>query len=168
NLLPVHDLVVAAGRDLGLAHVGIYAVDSLRLEKCYRGWKQDLTTEFSALAAGLDRFVRLQKPDFPGRAALIAERDRGGPKDRLVPLLVDAGGADAPVTSTVFDGETRVGLVVSGGWGHRIGRSIALAYVRADLAKPGRELAIEIFGRRCQAVVGTEPIYDPSNSRLRG
>jgi dimethylglycine dehydrogenase len=152
--------------DLGLSDVGIYAVDSLRLEKCYRSWKQDLTTEFSAFAAGLDRFVRLDKPDFPGRTALIGERERGV-ANRLVPLLVDACEADAPATATVFDGDERVGIVTSGGYGHRLGRSIALVYIRSALAVPGRRLAIEIYGHRRAAVVATEPLYDPGNTRLR-
>ncbi len=157
----------AAGEALGLADVGIYAVDALRLEKGYRSWKQDLTTEYSALAAGLDRFVRLDKPDFPGRAALLAERESGGPADRLVPLRVDDVGADAPVTASVLDGEAPVGIVTSGGWGHRLGHSIALAYVRTELARPGQVLAIDIYGTRARAVVTTEPLYDPINSRLK-
>lgn len=157
----------AAGEAFGLADVGIYAVDALRLEKGYRAWKQDLTTEYSALAAGLDRFVRLDKPDFPGRAALLAERASGGPADRLVPLLVDDVGADAPMTASVLDGDTPIGIVTSGGWGHRLGRSLALAYVRADLARPGQVLAIDIYGTRASAVVTTEPLYDPANARLK-
>jgi dimethylglycine dehydrogenase len=162
----VYERLWSAGADLGLGDVGIYAVDSLRLEKCYRSWKQELTTEFSALAAGLDRFVRLNKGDYPGRAALLRERERGL-SDRLVPLLVDAEDADAPSTATVFDGDSRVGIVTSGGFGHRIARSIALAYVRADVAQPHRELAIDIYGHRCPAVVAREPLYDPANLRLR-
>jgi dimethylglycine dehydrogenase len=162
----VYDRLWSAGGDLGLSDVGIYAVDSLRLEKCYRSWKQDLTTEFSALAAGLDCFVRLDKPAFPGRAALLRERERGV-ADRLVPLLVDAGDADAPVTATVFDGDDRAGIVTSGGYGHRLGRSIALAYVRSSAAMPGRRLAIEIYGDRRNAIVATEPLYDPANARLK-
>jgi dimethylglycine dehydrogenase len=162
----IYDRLWSAGADLGLRDVGIYAVDSLRIEKCYRSWKQDLTTEFSAFAAGLDRFVDLGKPEFPGRAALIQERERGV-VDRLVPLLVDAREADAPIAASVFDGEDRVGIVTSGGFGHRINRSIALAYVRSAYANPGRQLAIEIFGDRRSAVVATEPLYDPFNTRLK-
>jgi dimethylglycine dehydrogenase len=167
NLLPVYELVDAAGEGLGKRDVGIYAIDALRLEKSYRSWKQDLTTQYSALAAGLDRFVRFDKNSFPGRAALLAERQRGGPRERLVTLLVAAGDADAPANATVFKDDQRVGLVTSGGFGHRIQRSIALAYVRAEHSKPGEDLSIEIYGERCKAVVATEPLYDPSNARLR-
>ena len=84
-----------------------------------------------------------------------------------MPLLVEAGSADAPYLSTVWQGEERVGLVTSGGYGHRIGRSIALAHVRSDLAEEGAQLEVEILGDRYKAVVGREPLYDPANERLK-
>jgi dimethylglycine dehydrogenase len=167
NLLPVYELIDAAGERLDKRDIGIYAIDALRLEKSYRAWKQDLTTQYSALAAGLDRFVRFEKNCFPGRAALLAEQQRGGPRERLVTLLVAAGDADAPVNATVFKNDRRVGLVTSSGFGHRLQCSIALAYVQAEHAKPGEDLSIEIYGQHCKAVVATEPLYDPANARLR-
>jgi dimethylglycine dehydrogenase len=125
-----------------------------------------LTTEYSPLSAGLDRFVRLAKPDFPGRAALVREQE-SGTADRLVALLVDAAEADAPPAATVFKGSERVGIVTSGGYGHRIGRSIALAYVRRAQAAAGTGLTIEIYGDRRPAMVAAEPLYDPQNVRIR-
>jgi dimethylglycine dehydrogenase len=167
HLLAVHELLVEAGRTFGLAHFGLYAMESLRLEKCYRSWKADLTTEYTPLMASLGRFVRLDKQaDFIGREAL--RRDAAaGPKERFVPLLVEAGDADAAAVSIVYRGEERVGLVTSGGYGYRLNRSIALAYVRADLTEPGSELEVEILGERRPALVGREPLYDPHNLRLR-
>ena len=70
--------------------------------------------------------------------------------------------------SIVYDGDTMVGLVTSGGYGYRMRQSIALAYVRTDLAVPGTVLEVEILGERRRAVVGKEPLYDPENARLRG
>ncbi len=167
HLAAVYARIVAAGDDLGLAHFGLYAMDSLRLEKCYRSWKADLTTEYTPLMASLDRFVRLDKAaDFVGRRALREEAARG-PRERLVPLLVDAQDADASAVSVVYHGGDTVGLVTSGGFGYRLRRSIALAYVRTDLSAPGTELEIEILGERCRAVIGREPLYDPDNLRLR-
>jgi dimethylglycine dehydrogenase len=84
-----------------------------------------------------------------------------------VPLLVDADDADAAAVSIVFQGEQQVGLVTSGGYGYRLNRSIALAYVRSDLAISGTVLAVEILGQRRRAVVAAEPLYDPQNLRLR-
>ena len=168
RLPQVYDCLVAAGRALQLAHFGLYALDSLRLEKGYRSWKADLTTEYSPLAASLGRFVRLDKPvDFIGKDALRREA-AAGPRERLVPLVVAAGDADAAPVSIVYQDAERVGLVTSGGYGYRLGCSLALAYVRSDLAVAGTALEIEILGERRPAVVAREPPYDPQNLRPRG
>ena len=141
-------------------------LESLRLEKGYRSWKQDITHEYTPFDAGLERFVKLEKGDFIGKNALL-ERHAKGEAERFVPLIVDTPTADALTCSIVFDGNTQVGIVGSGGYGHRIGKSIALAYVRKDLAAPGSRLEIEILGQRYPATVAQEPIYDPKNERLR-
>ena len=167
HLAAVHAQLVAAGRELALAPFGLYAMDSLRLEKCYRSWKADLTTEYTPFMASLDRFVRLDKAAaFIGQEALRREA-AAGPKERFVPLIVETRDADAAAVSIVYRGGEVVGLVTSGGYGYRLKRSIALAYVRADLAAFGTELEVEILGERCRAVVGREPLYDAENLRLR-
>jgi dimethylglycine dehydrogenase len=167
HLLSVYDLLMEAGESLGIHDFGLYAMDSLRLEKCYRGWKGDLTTEYTPFMASLDRFVKLDKTcGFLGQEALRREA-ASGPRERFVPLLVDAADADAAAVSIVFRGDEQVGLVTSGGYGYRLRQSIALAYVRTDLAAPGTELSVEILGERRRAVVATEPLYDPQNLRLR-
>jgi dimethylglycine dehydrogenase len=167
HLLSVYDLIWEAGEPLGISDYGLYAMDSLRLEKCYRSWKADLTTEYTPFMASLDRFVKLDKPGgFIGDAALKREA-AAGPRERFVPLIVDAADADAAAVSIVYDGKAPVGLVTSGGYGYRLRQSIALAYVRTDLAVPGRALEVEILGERRRAIVGVEPLYDPTNARLR-
>jgi dimethylglycine dehydrogenase len=167
QLLPTYEAVMAAGATRGIRDVGIYAVESMRLDKCYRSWKQDLESGFTAFEASLDRFVDLTKPDFIGKAALLAERKRGT-QQRLVPLTLDRqGDADAPFCAPVHKGSDRVGLVTSGFWSFTLERSVALAYLRADLAAPGNEVEIEIYGSRVGATVGREPLYDPGNARLR-
>ncbi|HYL01053.1 MAG TPA: FAD-dependent oxidoreductase [Steroidobacteraceae bacterium] len=167
HLAAVHARLGEAGRELALGRFGIYAVESLRLEKCYRSWKADLTSEYSPLAASLERFVRLDKTaDFIGRDALRRQAAAGVP-ERLVPLLVEAGDADAAPVSIVYDGTRTVGLVTSGGYGYRLKQSIALAYVQTGLAVPGTALEVEILGERRRAVVAREPLYDPDNRRLR-
>jgi dimethylglycine dehydrogenase len=164
--LPVYQALMAAGAHTGIRDFGMYATDSLRLEKCYRAWKVDLSHEFTPLEASLDRFVALDKPDFIGRDALLRQREAGIAR-RLVPLVVETD-VDAPFCASVLAGGERVGLVGSAGYGHTLRKSIALAYVTAELATPGTALEVEIFGARRAAVVGTEPLYDPDNLRLRG
>jgi dimethylglycine dehydrogenase len=167
HLLSVYELIWEAGEALGIHDFGLYAMDSLRLEKCYRSWKADLTTEYTPYMASLDRFVRLDKAGgFIGQAALAREHATG-PRERFVPLLVDAGDADAAAVSVVYSGDKYVGLATSGGYGYRLKKSIALAYVRTDLAVAGTELHVEILGERRRAVVGAEPLFDPENLRLR-
>ena len=146
----------------------MWALNSLRLEKGYRAWKGDLSTDYSLLEGGLDRFIRFDKPqDFPGKAALLAEKQQGS-KKRFVTLTVDAGEADAPYMSTLWHGGQIVGETTSGGWGYRVQKSIALGMIRADLAQPGTEIEVEIYGTRHKATVQPDqPLWDPENERIR-
>ena len=154
--------------DAGATPFGMYALDALRIEKGYRTWKGDLSTDYTLLEGGLERFIKFDKPqDFVGKAALLAEKQQGS-KKRFVTLLVDAEEADAPYMSTLLhDGEV-VGETTSGGYGYRVNASIALGMLRADLATPGTELEVDIYGKRCRAVVQPDqPLWDPQNERLR-
>ncbi len=152
----------------GAKPFGMWALNSLRVEKGYRAWKGDLSTDYSLLEGGLDRFIRFDKPqDFPGKAALLAEKQRGVAK-RFVTLRVEAGEADAPYMSNLWHGGERVGETTSGAWGYRVGASVALGMLRADLAEPGTEIEVEIYGERCAAVVQPDgPLWDPRNERIR-
>jgi dimethylglycine dehydrogenase len=152
----------------GAKPFGMWALNSLRLEKGYRAWKGDLSTDYSLLEGGLDRFVKFDKPqDFPGKAALLAEKQRGS-KKRFVTLVVDAGEADAPYMSTLWHDGKIVGETTSGGWGYRVNASIAFGMLRTDLAVPGTEIEVEIYGERCRAVVQEDqPLWDAANERIR-
>jgi dimethylglycine dehydrogenase len=167
HLPAVYRAVLDAGRPYGLRHFGMYAMDSLRIDKCYRGWKSDLETGYSPFEASLDRFVDLAKTDFPGKEALQRQQSQGVPR-RFVPLILDQpGSADAPYCSGVFAGDQAVGLVTSGVWSHTLERSVALAYVNGNCAAAGTKLRVDIFGERCAATVGHEPLFDPKNLRCR-
>ncbi len=165
----VFDAVWDAGQKHGLKPFGMFALDSLRLEKGYRAWKGDLSTDYTILQGGLERFVRWEKPDFTGKAALLNEKQQGV-KKRFVTLVLDEPGeCDAPYMSTLWHDGQIVGETTSGGWGHRVDKSIALAMLRADLAIPGTRVEVEIFGERLSATVQEDrPLWDPANERLRG
>ncbi|EJB02213.1 glycine cleavage system T protein (aminomethyltransferase) [Rhizobium leguminosarum bv. trifolii WSM597] len=163
----VFDAVWAAGDKHGLKPFGMEALDSLRIEKGYRAWKGDLSTDYTMLQGGLERFVDWAKPDFKGKAALEREKQQGVTK-RFVTLAVDAGECDAPYMSTLWRDGQLVGETTSGNWGYRVGKSVALGMLRSDLAVPGTELEVEIFGDRFKAVVQPDrPLWDPENERLR-
>ncbi|TJV25534.1 MAG: FAD-dependent oxidoreductase [Mesorhizobium sp.] len=164
----IFDAVCAAGQQHGLKPFGMYALDSLRLEKGYRTWKGDLSTDYSILQGGLERFVKWDKPDFRSKAALQNEKQQGV-KKRFVTLVIEnPGDCDAPSVSTLWHDGKIVGETTSGGWGHRVDKSIALGMLRADLAEPGTSVEVEIFGDRFQAIVQKdEPLWDPKNERLR-
>jgi dimethylglycine dehydrogenase len=159
----IWDALTAAGAK----PFGMFALDSLRIEKGYRAWKGDLSTDYTLLEGGLDRFIRWDKPEFRGKQALLAERQRGV-RRRFVPMIVEAGPYDAPYMSTVWRNGEVVGETTSGAWGFRVGASVALGTVRTDCAEPGTRLEVEIYGERCPATVQPDrPLWDPQNERLR-
>ncbi|HUF57497.1 MAG TPA: FAD-dependent oxidoreductase [Thermohalobaculum sp.] len=159
----IWDAVMGAGA----RPFGMFALNSLRIEKAYRAWKGDLSTDYTVLQGGLERFVRWDKADFTGKAAMEREKGQGVAR-RFAAMTVEAGACDAPYMSTLWrDGEV-VGETTSGAWGYRVGRSVALGVVRADCARPGTALEVEIYGERYPVEVqGDGPLWDPANERLR-
>ena len=158
-------LLVAAGEPLGLRHFGLYATESMRLEKGFRHWKADLITEFHPLEAGLERFVRWDKT-YVGKDALTLARGRP-PRRAFVALEVATREAPAhPGDSVVRSGQV-VGTVSSAAWGHRVAKNLALAYVAPDCAALGTDLEIQMLGQNYPAVVCAEAQYDPSFTRVR-
>jgi dimethylglycine dehydrogenase len=156
-----------AGREFDLKPFGIRAMDSLRLEKSYRLIPQELSIEYAALESGLDRFVHLNKGAFFGGAALAAWREQGF-KNRFVTMEVHGvTEADARGSEPIWQGQALVGRCTSGGYGWRLGKSLALGMVRPDLGALGTELEVEILGERRRATVIPESPFDPENVRLR-
>ena len=152
----------------GATPFGMWALNSLRIEKGYRAWKGDLSTDYTLFEGGLDRFVKLDKPqNFDGKAALLSEA-QAGPQKRFVTLLVEADECDAPYMSCLWHDGIIVGETTSGAWGYRVNASVALGMVRADLAVPGMTLEVEIYGKKHRATVQEDrPLWDPENERLR-
>jgi dimethylglycine dehydrogenase len=167
DLADIYERLVRAGADARISHFGLYALDSLRIDKCYRAWKLDLESGFSPLEASLGRFVDLTKARFVGRAALLAQ-SRAGPSWQFVPLILEqAGTADAPYCSSVYRDTERIGMVTSGVFSHTLGKSVALAYLRTAYAHAGTRVQIDILGERCPASIAREPLFDPENRRPR-
>ncbi|MYA68477.1 MAG: FAD-dependent oxidoreductase [Gammaproteobacteria bacterium] len=165
----VYDAIVEAGPAFGLAHAGYHALDSLRIEKAYRHWGHDITDEDTPLEAGLGFAVRFDKPGgFIGREALLQQRQTGPAKRLLQFRLLDPKPLlyhDEPV----WQGDTLVGRITSGAYGHTLGGAIGLGYVDTTKAPDpsAGEFSIEVAGERIPAEASFKPMYDPANKRIR-
>lgn len=155
-----------AGRRHGLTLFGSRAIESMRLEKGYPHWKAELLTEYDPYETGLDRFVRMDKPDFVGKSAL-RKRFNAGPSHRLVALELDDQSAPAHGGASVMMNDNVIGTVTSGAWGHRVKRNLALAFVKAALARPGRALTVDVIGSLVPARVIERCSYDPQGVKFR-
>ncbi len=155
-----------AGQAHGLKLFGARAIDSMRMEKGFLHWKADLITEFDPFETGLSRFVNLEKQDFIGKAELL-KRQAVGPKRQLVTLKIDTNHAPAHPGASLMQGNTVVGTITSGDYGHRVRMNLAYAFVEPDFAAVGSSVQLDLCGDRITAhVVDTSP-YDPKFERMR-
>jgi dimethylglycine dehydrogenase len=166
HLPVIYEAIWNAGQEHGIADFGLYAVNSLRIEKGYRGWGAELTNEVTMIDADMQRFIKLDKDDFTGKAATLAQKD----EDRTLQLIyfeVDASNSDVRGNEPIYSGDEVIGLTTSGGYGHFVGKSLGFGYVPPALSEPGTELEVALLDERRKAVVITDPAFDPSNERLR-
>lgn len=167
DLLRLYDAVWAAGEEFGLANFGIYAVNSLRMEKAYKGWGAELTNEITMIEAGLERFFDPSKGDFTGKDATLRVK-QNGVATKLVYVGVEAGDADVHGGEPALIEGRAIGVTTSGGYGHYTKRSLGFVYVEPEFAAPGSQFEIDLLGNAYRATVLAEAVWDPSNERLRG
>jgi dimethylglycine oxidase len=159
------DALWEAGREHGIVAGGGGAFDSLRLEKGYRLWGQDLHTEHDPFEAGLGFAVRMEK-DFQGRDALQRKLDRGL-SEKLACVTLDDPAAVVMGKEPIVHGGRVVAYVTSAAYGYAVGRGIAYGYLPVELAVEGTPVEVEYFGDRLPATVAAEPLWDPKGERLR-
>lgn len=166
DLETLYDAIMDAGQEFGIANFGLYAVNSLRMEKAYPAWGAELTNEVTMDEAGMQRFVNLDKGDFVGRDAIVrqSEKDR---QFQLVYLAVDSSNSDVRGGEPVFINDNCIGVTTSGAYGHYVNKSLGFAYVDPHHAEPGSLLQIELLGERHQAEVLGEAAHDPENLQLK-
>ena len=152
----------------GATPFGMFALDSLRVEKGYRAWKGDLSTDYSLLESGLERFIKFDKKEvFPGKQSLLSEKQRGSVK-KFVSMIIKDNECDAPYMSTIWHDGKIIGEVTSGAYGHRVNASIALGMVKTDLAISGQTVSVDIFGNDFPAIIqNSGPLWDPNNEVLK-
>jgi len=165
--LALFEALLEAGRPLGARPVGSRALLSLRVEKGYGSWGREYSPEYWPQEVGLDRLIKLDKPDFLGREAYLSIKDNQ-PREKLVVARIETSDADANGGEPVFliDG-TPVGRVSSGAFGHSVGASIALCFIKTAHASAGTELDIAILGVPHRAVILEHPPFDAKGDRLR-
>ncbi|MEM8750307.1 MAG: FAD-dependent oxidoreductase [Pseudomonadota bacterium] len=159
--------LLEAGADEGIAEYGFNALLSLRLEKSFGIWSAEFTQGYTPGMTGMDRWIDWDK-DFVGKAAAVTERDGNGPAQVQVTMEVDATDADASGYEPIWRNGEKVGFVTSGGYGHTVGKSLAMALVNADCAGEGTDLKVHIVGVERDARVIAPSPYDPKGQAMRG
>ncbi len=160
------DQTLAHSRRFGVRHIGLYALNSLRLEKSFGIWSREFSRDYTPRMAGLDRFIAYDKAAFIGRENAV--RDRYAiPDKRLITLAVDSPQADAAGYEPIWRGSCMVGFVTSGGYGHCAGMSLAMGYLESEAADEHSGLSVTILGERRDCRVLTQAAIDPSGARMR-
>ena len=160
-------LLLKAGAECGIREFGFNALLSLRLEKGFGIWSAEFTQGYTPGMTGMDRWIDWEKEKFIGQAAAIKERDGNGPAQKLVMLEIDADDADASGYEPVWDNDSLVGFVTSGGYGHTLKKSLAMALVNNDLANENQKLKVHVVGVEKDAQVIQASPYDPEGYVMR-
>jgi glycine cleavage system aminomethyltransferase T/glycine/D-amino acid oxidase-like deaminating enzyme len=160
------DVLWQSGLEHGIAAAGGGAFDSLRVEKGYRLWGQDINTEHDPFEAGLGFAVRMDKGDFQGRAALEAILERG-PAEKLSCMTFDDPSVVVMGKEPIWSGDRVVSYVTSASYGYTVGRGIVYGYLPVELAAQGTSVEVEYFGERHVATVAPDPLWDPKGERQR-
>ena len=164
--LRLWDTLWEAGRPLDLIAAGGGAFDSLRLEKGYRLWGNDIHTDYNPYEAGIGFAVRMRKGDFIGRDAIRKSRARGLTR-RLCCMTLDDPRSVVMGKEPILDGDRVLGYATSANYGHSVGRGIVYGYLPVDYAEAGTHVDVLYFGERLPATVAKEPLYDPAGTRMK-
>ena len=165
SMLTLYDALVTSGEPHGLVHFGSYAMNEMRIEKGYKAWGSELTTEITPIEARIERFVD-QSRDFIGKDAVVA-RSKEQLSMVLVYCEVDTKDTECRGNEPVYSNGKLVGITTSGTWSHTSDKSLAFAYVIPELEQAGSRFDIQIMSERRDAVVLDAPVVDPQNKKLK-
>jgi dimethylglycine dehydrogenase len=166
SLPQLFDRIREVSPGLGARYIGMYALNSLRLEKCFGIWSREFSRDYTPRMSGLDRFISYDKVDFIGRAAALRDRETV-PEKRLVTLAVDATEADAAGYEPIWHGSEMVGFVTSGGYGHCADLSLAMGYVQSTTPDDQPGLCVTVLGERRNCRILAQAPIDPAGVRMR-
>jgi dimethylglycine dehydrogenase len=167
HLSALLDAVLSVSDEFAGRQIGLYALNSLRLEKSFGIWSREFSRDYTPHMAGLIRFMDYDKSEFIGREAALRDRD-SAPQKKLVTLAVDSSDADAAGYEPIWRGNELVGFVTSGGYGHCTGLSLAMGYVQTEVAVEPSGLSVTVLGERRDCRILHEAAIDPTGSRMRG
>ncbi len=165
SMLTLYQALVTSGEPHGLVHFGSYAMNEMRIEKGYKAWGSELTTEITPIEARIERFVD-QSKDFIGKEAVVA-RSKEQLSMVLVYCEVDTEDTECRGNEPVYWNGKLVGITTSGTWSHTSNKSLAFAYVTPDLEQAGSRFEIRIMGQQRNATVLDAPAVDPQNVKLK-
>ena len=164
--LRLWDTLWEAGQPEGLVAGGYKAIDTMRLEKGYRYWSGEISPDYTPYEAGLGFAVKLDKPDFIGKDALVKQKAEGL-KRKLCTIILDDDRTIVIGKEPLRAGDQLVGWVASGGFGYSVGKSIAYASLPMEFSKAGTKLSVECFGEQVSAEVAPGVLFDPKGERVR-
>jgi dimethylglycine dehydrogenase len=164
SMAALYDALWAEGQAFGIANYGLYAVNTMRMEKAYKAWSTELTNELNMLEADMPRFIDFNKSDFVGKAATQAQASR---PLKIVYAEVAATDTDVRGGEPVMIEDRCIGVTTSGAYGHRVQKSLAFACVPPEFAAPGSAFDILIQSERRRAIVLERAAFDPHNSRMK-
>ena len=165
SMLTLYKALVTSGEPHGLVHFGSYAMNEMRIEKGYKAWGSELTTEITPIEARIERFVD-QSKDFIGKEAVVA-RSKEQLSMVLVYCEVDTEDTECRGNEPIYWNGKLVGITTSGTWSHTSNKSLAFAYVTPDLEQAGSRFEIRIMGQQRNATVLDAPAVDPQNVNLK-
>ena len=160
-------LLLENGKPFGIHEYGFNALLSMRLEKSFGIWSAEYTQGYTPGMTGLDRWINWQKNDFIGKKASYLEKSGNGPNQKLVTLEVDSSDSDASGFEPIWKNGKRVGFITSGGYGHRVQKSLAMGLINTDLAESGQEIDVHIVGKEKKAKIIPVSPYDPKGELMR-
>ena len=166
QLYAAYNCLVQAGKSFGLTHFGMYAIESMRLEKGYGHWKGDFITEFNPIEAGLQSFVDANK-DFPGKHGLEEQIAKGNRRNRVL-LEIDSSLAPAQAGDGVFHNGKPIGSITSAAWGYRTAKNLAMAYIDTKFSNESVELNVLLMGKEVRCSICDPCVFDPENSLPKG
>lgn len=166
QLFAAYEILTKAGEAFDLSNFGMFAIDSMRLEKGYGHWKGDFITEFNPIEAGLHRFVDMTK-DFPGKHGLQAQAKAGNRRERVVLDVHSKAGPAHPGEGVFVDG-VPIGSITSAAWGYRTGKNLAMAYIHPSHGETGREVEVLVIGETTRATVCPPCLFDVENALPKG